>query len=554
MKQLKSDLSHAWPAMAMAAAVYALTLTFSFTGWDDTAATVENPLLKSLNSANFAALFRPGAIPDEQLYIPVTYLSFMAEAATFGLRPWLLHLTNVVLHCINVLLVFHVIRAITENRRAAFWTAMIFAVHPLQCESVAWIMGRKDLLATMFSLISTAFWISETEKENFRNFLASLAFFVLAVLSKPTAIVLPGILFLVALFLKRPLDRRLFAKFAVLCAVSILGFATNSMTAYGQPGSSLKFILYRSLFIPAVLEGWLERIFLLSRPSAFYPWLGLVNSTIMTYGTAFISILLLASIYQSFRKGAALAALCLSAFLVSMLPAFSLVSTSYRDFYTADRYGYFALIWPATAVAAILCCSSGFKAIFSKAVLAMLLALMLASSFQQIRIWRNPETLWRSAVTADPRWSPQAYYNLGNYYFRRGDLHKAEQNYLNSLKIMPDADSYYNLGLIKELQKNKDEALAMFLRCAVVDPTYIRARKKAAAILVELERPQDAMKQYAAIAKADPMDPEPYLAAGKLFLKKGDKEKAARAFAEYERLSGRKIPERPPASAGETND
>jgi hypothetical protein len=127
--------------------IYGVSLMNGFVVWDDALLVVNNPIAHGLTWMNIKAAFTSY---DPELYIPLTFLSFQINYALGGLAPFGYHLGNLLLHFGSVLLVAWAIFGITKNRATAIITALLFAVHPINVEAVAWVSGRKDVLAAFF--------------------------------------------------------------------------------------------------------------------------------------------------------------------------------------------------------------------------------------------------------------------------------------------------------------------------------------------------------------------------------------------------------------------
>ena len=182
-----SDTETEWrrytgPALGAAVLlVYGQCLSFSFTNWDDPQYILQNPVLLEASWETLRQVLRPGTIPGEVLYIPVTYLSFWLERALFELAPWAVHLTNVLLHLISTLLVWKICERLSGGWLAGVVAAVVFGFHPLQVEAVAWASGRKDVLSAAFSL--AAMWSFLDRRWTLCILLAIVAMF-----AKPVAI------------------------------------------------------------------------------------------------------------------------------------------------------------------------------------------------------------------------------------------------------------------------------------------------------------------------------------------------------------------------------
>ncbi|MEM4247786.1 MAG: hypothetical protein QXH80_00815, partial [Candidatus Nanoarchaeia archaeon] len=160
--------------------IYSPTFKYEYIGWDDSKIVRENPALSKLSKENLKQILLPGRIQEEQLYIPVTYLSFLAERFFFSLNPNILHFNNFILHFINCCFAYILLIRLTKNSLTALFSALIFAFHPIQVESVAWIAGRKDLLQSFFTFLAILIWLKWLDKKNHLILLSAFFIFLLA--------------------------------------------------------------------------------------------------------------------------------------------------------------------------------------------------------------------------------------------------------------------------------------------------------------------------------------------------------------------------------------
>ncbi|MEO7435981.1 MAG: tetratricopeptide repeat protein [Candidatus Binatia bacterium] len=182
--------------MAIAVLALATTLAYveSFGGAfisDDTVAIVENPLLRSLSGANLYAI---ATSFDDANYIPLKVLSLAIEYQLWGLDPAGYHLTNLVLHIINAVVIYFLLCRLGETEGFALAAALLWALHPVQPESVAWITERKNLLSTLFFLLAFLTYLRCSDRPRARSYVLLTLLYVAALLSKVNTIVLPAII------------------------------------------------------------------------------------------------------------------------------------------------------------------------------------------------------------------------------------------------------------------------------------------------------------------------------------------------------------------------
>jgi len=172
--------------VALVVAVYWPSVGFDFVNWDDPWYVINNPLIRSWHPANLFRIVSEVAIKN---YAPVTMFSYLVDHTLWGDWPGGYHLTNLLLHALNAVLVYTLILQVTESRLTGVFSAALFAVHPVQIESVAWVSSRKGLLSGAFILASLIFWLKKNRTD--RDEGCGLLFFALALLSKAIAVVVP---------------------------------------------------------------------------------------------------------------------------------------------------------------------------------------------------------------------------------------------------------------------------------------------------------------------------------------------------------------------------
>src|SRR3954471_6534819 len=211
MSQLAVARKSAWPMRALIAAsvviAFGYSVTGQFVGWDDQELIVGNP---NFNPPTMHGLLEHWRRADHQMYIPVVYSAWWG-LAHFGMNPLAFHVANVVVHLLSAWVVFEILLLLVESRWAACAGAILFAVHPLQTEAVAWATGMKDCLSGLLSLV--AIWqylLFRQENSRARYALASTAF-ALALLAKPSTVCVPLICAAIDWLLLRTSWRRILA-------------------------------------------------------------------------------------------------------------------------------------------------------------------------------------------------------------------------------------------------------------------------------------------------------------------------------------------------------
>jgi tetratricopeptide (TPR) repeat protein len=511
-------------------AIYQPVLSYGFLALDDIPFVVNNPALQSADAASVRALLTPGSIRHEVLYIPVTYLSFFIERAVLGLDASTMHLVNVLLHALNGVLLWLLLQRL-GLRRTAGVGALLFIVHPLAAEPVSWIMGRKDLLAVAFGLGSILAYLDYRRHGNRRLLLGSLIAATLAMLAKPTLIVLPVLLIACDRFAAadsvRPYLRNKLPFAVAAAAVYVLNMLGPSAL---NPSSYT--IGERIMAVPSAIGGIAMRAALLQPCGPFYAWEAGTGDIHLAFGLALIAVGL-AVLHQAWLRH--LHALffggCVAAF--GLLPTVMAVvsSTQARDYLTADRYAYLPLAGLIiVACAAGECCKGTLiRAWYAAGTVGVLLCLMLTPEAQAT--WRTDTTLWERAVEQNPEVA-QVYVQLAGAYVQAQQHEEAIDSALAALELNPHSafarryagDAWKGLGDLDKARRLYEEALQFKPSDG---PSHLALIRMA----LDAGRLDDASVRAAAGASAAPND------AGVLFLygvtaeQRGDAATAINAYS-----------------------
>lgn len=527
--------------------VYGRSLGFDFVSWDDPLHVTRNPYLRPPWRANLAHLWQR---PYEDLYIPASYTVFAGEAA---LADWLtpygfvhskaaiFHAAAIALHAGCALLVLRLLWLLTGSLMGAACGALLFALHPLQVESVAWISETRGLLSAIFSLLAISSYlrfasrIASSERSSARVFLpygfATLCF-LLALLSKPSAVVLPLIIGLLDLAV---LNRSLKQVALALAPWLLLAAADMALTRALQPAAEsvpAAPLWARPLIAGDALAFYLAKL--------VWPWeLGMhydhaprtiLDSTwLYAAWLAPAIVLLLAWAFR--RTGPWL--LCAAMFVLALLPVLGFVPFLFQQHSTvADRYVYLALLGPAWALAAWVGAGGRWRASITIVVLVACGAL----SFRQVGFWRDSETLYTHALKVNPR-SYLALNNLGEDLLRRKRTAEAIPYFQRALVAYPaDVNSQINLGSALAMQGDVAEAAGWFRSATQLKPAHAKAWANLGTALASLGQLPKAAEALARAAKLEPQNAALHYQHADILRRVGRYEQAIAAYEDALRL------------------
>jgi tetratricopeptide (TPR) repeat protein len=483
-------------------AVFWPVLHSEFLAFDDTDYVLLNPPVRQgLTWTGIRWAFTTGHASN---WHPLTWLSHMTDVSLFGLSPSGHHATNLLLHAVNTLLLYFVLRGLTGSSWKCAWVAALFAVHPAHVESVAWVAERKDLLSTAFGLAAIwayGRWVREPMLVSLPIVLLLLDFWPLGRWSRAE----PGRLFTLAgpaglIVEKIPL-------FLLAAASAVVTYLVQR--AGGAVGA-LKFLPLSARVGNALVAytGYLKTLVWPMNLSVFYPHPGTALPAWRVIAAALLLAGLSAAAFALRRRAPFLIVGWLW-FLVTLIPVIGIVQVGLQA--RADRYTYFpfvglfvAIAWGFSAMAARW--RPGIVALRVGAV-AMVAAAALAAA-AQARLWKNSEALFLHAIAVAKN-NSLAQNNLGHYYNETGRPAQALPHLLEAVRLEPERpENHNNLGVSFYKLGRFDEAFREFSlaeRHLPGDPLV--SSNLARTRFVQGEIPDSIRLYEAAIARA-PEEPE----------------------------------------------
>jgi tetratricopeptide (TPR) repeat protein len=520
------------------AAVFLPTLGNGFVNWDDDLNLLYNAAYRGLGDSQVRWAFTTFLMGH---YIPVTWLTFGIDYLLWGMRPAGYHLTSLLLHLGSVVTVYFVaIRLLRAARPAAGAepglllgsgvAALLFAMHPLRVESVAWVTERRDVLCGFFYLLAVLVYLRACERSAARPaygqgaYWGSLGLFALALLSKSMAVSLPIVLLVVDVYPLRRLGgapARWLGTDGIRIWLEKLPFALLSLVA-----SIVALVALESVrgVRPIVTVGLAARVAISVYSLAFYLWKTVLPIDLsplyelparidpMTW-PYLVSALVVAAITLAAvllrRRLPALLAVWVS-YVVIVLPVVGIVQNGPQI--AADRYTYLASVgwailvgggirwwWAARAGRPLrepLTLAAG-------GLLVAVIAVLGVLTWRQVGFWRDSGTLWSHALAVGP--SSLGYNNLGAYRAAQGDFTAAERCYHQALAIKPDyVDARSNLGVALAKQGRLDEAIKTFTDVLAIKPEMAEVHYNLGRALAQAGRQQEALEHYRRAAALRP--------------------------------------------------
>ena len=505
--------------------------------WDDDAYVTNNPLLTAPDGLKRIWF----SMDSPSQYFPLTYTVFRIERSLWGLNPAGYHGVNVLLHAINALLVWLLLKRLSVP--GAWLAAALFALHPVEVESVAWITELKSVLSLFFTLLTLLCWI-EFVGERSKRFWYGLAlvFYALALFSKTTACTLPAALLLILWLKTKPIDWRRLAQVVPFLAMGLgMGLLAMWWERFHQGTHGKLFsmgLLERILVASHALWFYAGKLFWPVNLTFSYPRWAIDPANPSAYGWLVMGIGLCAAICFTRRfvgRSVEVAALFYVATLSPLL-GFVMLYT-FRYTFVADHYQYVASIGLIALAAVGITIAFKTKPFLKLACCGALLLTLGILTWQQAGIYRNPETLWRDTLAKNPDcW--MAHNNLGLLLKNQGHIKEAMEHYHKALQINPNyAEALNNLGVALAAQERFDEAIEDFRKALQIDPNSAKAQNNLGHALAAKGRFDEAIENYYKAIQLESNRSETYFQLGVVLGQSGRIQEAMVQYREALRLN-----------------
>ncbi len=539
----------------LAFVVFIPTVKNGFLLWDDTVYLTENPYIRLLVSDPGTFIkwaFSASGITGN--WHPVTNLSHGIEYALFGLNPAGHHFVSVALHSINsalvCLLVYRLIASASISERvpgdprrasvAALVAGLLFALHPVHVESIAWVSEQKDLLCALFYLLTLITYIKYVSRESGGRglYIVTLFLFILALMSKAMAVSLPVVLIIIDIYPLRRLrttstGRLILEKLPFfLLAISAAVITLLAQRAAGAVTSGEAISIGQKVAVAIGAIGfYIYKLILPLELAPIYPYPDKVDFFTLPYtGSLLLILVITAFVIFKIRRQPALLALWLF-FLVTLAPVLGFVQVGVQ--FAADRYLYIPSMAAFTAVALVpysLMKKRSSRPLFliSIIVVALLAALYSQKSISQTGLWKDPVTLWSHEISIYPSESAVPYNNRAQTYLRTGQDALALADYEAAIKIEPlNITALSNRGVLYEGLGRRSEAIEDFEKIIRLDPGHADSYNNLGGILLNAGRPTEAIGFLKKAAELSPSTMDPYLNLGHAYSALGDAATAA---------------------------
>ncbi len=514
--------------------IYGQVRDHEFVNLDDFAYVVENQHVKG--GLSIDGVMWAFASTHAANWHPLTWLSHMLDCELFGMRPGAHHQINVLLHIVNTLLLLWVLFRFTGDKWSSSLVAALFAIHPLNVESIAWIAQRKTIICTFFWMVAIGAYFRYVKRPCVYRYMWMLLFYLLGLMAKPMAVTLPVVLLLLDYW---PLNRFQSTDVSSLIKEKVpffffsvvSGVITFFVQRSGGAVSSLEVLPFGVRLSNALISyvGYIGKMFWPKSLAILYPHPGMfviwqVAGALLLLGALSIFIFLIRRRYPYALMGWLW-------YVVTLVPVIGLVQVGVQAM--ADRYTYIPLIglfiivaWGVKEIAKnhrYLVKGASFFAV-------LLVAILTFITSNQIGFWRNSITLFGHTLDVTKN-NYLAQNNMGLALMAQNKLDDAILHYSEAIRINPEFDmAYLNLGNALYLKGKPKEASQQFTTALILNPKNPLTHNNLGAVLVKRGSIDEAIKHFNEALQWDSNNIDAHRNLGSVLIDRGDFEKATNHY------------------------
>ena len=487
-------------------------LVFNMDDPQNPAAQISNPSAVS----GLKSLWFDASNMREIHYWPLTYTSFLFEFWLHGLQPSLCHVTNVILHIANACLVRRILAHLTVDSWAAWVASFIFALHPMNVESTAWIIERKDTLSGLFYLSSLIMNpnMRDSHLETRSSFWLSLLLFILAMLSKTSTVSLPAVILLIPWALRGQIKSMEVKRAAPFFIVGLSMAAYDvSVARKGEPVDFGFTLTQRVLIIASrCVVFYLSKLFHPAPLLVIYPRWN-VEEEIKVGVLCFIGVVaLLLALFALRSRMGRIPIASLLYFGGTLFPVLGFLDYGFMEYsFVAERFQYLACLGPITCFSVGLgklggrfCGKDKTNWLSLNALVLGLLATLATQTYTHAQIYQSQESFWTYVVSANPL-ARSAKLNLANEMNRQERWNEAVPLYEQALEMNPDEPkAMVNIAIGLEKLKRYDEAVGHLEKLLSFQPNHLKALNGLGNILSGQGRHDKAETYFRTVRSLDP--------------------------------------------------
>ncbi len=453
--------------------------------WDDRGFIMDNPLIQRAGG-----LWRFWFSTKPVDYDPVTSTLWWIEWRLWGADPVGYHLVNLLLHAADALLLWRLL--VRLEVPGAWLAAALFAVHPVNVESVAWIAEGKNVLAMFFYLASLSCFLrsqplggAQPLRGSRRWYGLALVAFLLALLSKTVVAPMPFVLLGIVWWKQGRLRR---ADLLVVLPFFLLAIGIGSISFWFQSHRAIGAEVVRTDGVAARLAGagwaiwfYLYKALLPLNLRSIYPRWQIDPRAWWSYLPALLAMAVFVACWRGRRRWGTGPLIGFCYFVVMLSPVLGFMNIAFMKLsLVADHWQYFAIVGPLALCAAAIATGQARLGAHARGALAaaagVLLVVMASSTWRHAQLYRDAGVFWRAVLATSPD-SPVAHNNLGAFLLGEGDSDQALAHFATAVKLRPgDAKAQYNLGALLREKGQTEAAITHLRRSVELQPSYIEAQ------------------------------------------------------------------------------
>jgi tetratricopeptide (TPR) repeat protein len=486
---------------------------FDFVNYDDDIYVYENPHV--LNGLTPAAVSWAFTTDVSSHWHPLTWISLMLDCQLFGLNPAGFHLVNLLLHIVNTLLLFAVLKKMTGSLWPSAFVAAAFALHPMHVESVAWISEHKDVLSAFFWMLTMLAYAQYVKKPGIVRYLLVILIFALGLMAKPMLVTLPFVFLLldywpldrIKHFNRQNIYRLVLEKIPFFALVAVSSVVTFMMMRSGDTVIKMDTFPLNSRIANAVLSyvRYLYKMVWPQNLAAFYPLNAAASFSFWPVAMCVLLLFVISIFVIQFGRKQKYLPVGWLWFVGTLIPVIGIVQVgaqAYADRYTYVPYiGLFIMIaWGLPALLSKWTSTNSVESPQRKIALGLSMVIVLTTlgicAHRQTSYWKNSVTLFSHAIEVTQN-NHLAYNNLGNAYAILGRLPEAMDDFRRAIKIKPDyAEPQDALGVAYARLGRYAEAIEASKLAIKIKPDLADAHENLGNAYCGLGRYPDAVESY----------------------------------------------------------
>ncbi len=479
--------------------------------WDDEAYIKNNPLIYSLN---LKEIFSHNVMGN---WHPFTILTLALEYQLFGLNETGYHAFNLLLHLLNVILVFYAVSLLSDKVVVALVASLLFGIHPLHVESVAWAAELKDLLYTFFFLASYIYYLKYLKDLQKKYYFIALLLFAASLLSKAMAASLPLLLILTDYFKGRKITMGTLIEkvpfFLLALAFGVIAIFVQDASGSTEFAAVITFP-QRLIFASYGFISYLFKLLIPLNLSAFYPYPDKVG---LEYYAYLLSLLGLIAFLIYLRRYSKKVIFGIGFFTITVLLVLQLLPVGRTIM--ADRYSYIP------SIGIFYLAGEGFAFLWNRKLkLTGIVLLTIFSAFYSVKtfarcsVWKNDLTLWNDVIRQYDKIG-EAYYNRGVFFMNEKRNEEAIKDFNKAIELKPgSASAYNNRGIVYANEKRFNEAIADFNKAVELNPKNAIAYNNRGNYFKNANRNKEAISDFNMAIKLNPDFSEPYNNRGSVYI------------------------------------